>query len=167
MMRSETIAVAALLISPLPTAQGQQSSIPARIENRVERPLYHQVVRDDGIGLGLVTEPGDVDFRPYFTAILATLKNNGYQSWLGWSRDLRPVVIEAVILHDGSIARLGFIPPPIRSPDGVLTTKSFPYDAGAYKAAINSVRPFLALPDEFKGDRIIVHFEFRPVAPRL
>jgi hypothetical protein len=166
MMRSETIAVAALLISPLLTAQGQQSS-GQRIENRIERPLYHQVVRNDGAGLGLMTEPGDVDFRPYFTAILAKLKNNGYQSWLGWSGDPRPVVIEAVILHDGSIARLGFIPPPIRSPREALTNERAPHDAGAYKAAINSVRPFLALPDEFKGDRIIVHFEFRPALPQL
>jgi hypothetical protein len=150
--RREIIAVAALLISPVLIAQGQQSKGPAT--------GYHQVVREDGIGLGLVTEPGDVGFRPYLTAIMAKLKDHGYKSWLDWSGDPRPVVMEVVILHDGSVARLGFIPPPARSPGEDLTAKRFPSNAGAYKAAIDSARPFLPLPDEFNGDRIIVHFTF-------
>ena len=64
-MRQATIAIAALLIFPVPpAAQSQQSGAAAR-DQAVEALLYHQVVHDDGISLGLVTDPKGVDFTSY------------------------------------------------------------------------------------------------------
>ncbi len=80
-MRQVTIAIVALLISPLPpAAQAQQSGAAAR-DRAVEAILYHQVVHDDGISLGLVTDPQGVDFRQYLTQILSKLKPRWGQTW--------------------------------------------------------------------------------------
>ena len=130
-MRNAMIAIAALLISPLLIAQDQQVA-------------GTQIVRDDNVSLGLVSDPQGVDFRPYLTGILSTLKAN-----VRGSGGSQRIVIEGAILHNGSLARLVFIS---RSGSDTLDR--------AAVTILSSANPFPPLSKDFKGDRIILQFTF-------
>jgi hypothetical protein len=164
-MRQVTIAIAALLISPLvPAAPAQHSGDAAR-EQAVEALLYHQVVHDDGISLGLVTDPRGVDFRSYLTQILSKLKPRWGETWPVSSGDGDPrrVVIEGAISRDGTLSKLVFRSPSLRSVGGALGVdrESLP-DLRRIAAALSSANPLPPLSGDFKGDEIIVQFTFTP-----
>jgi hypothetical protein len=164
-MRQATIAIAALLILPLPPAAPAQQSGAAARDQAVETLLYHQVVHDDGISLGLVTDPKGVDFTSCLEQILAKLKPRWGETWPASSADGDPrrVVIEGAISRDGTLSKLVFITPSLRSVGGALGVdrESLP-DLRKIAAALTSANPLPPLPGGFKGDEIIVQFTFTP-----
>jgi hypothetical protein len=163
-VRQVTIAMAALLISPLPAIQAQQSGAAAR-DQAVEALLYHQVVHDDGVSLGLVTDPQGVDFRQYLTQILSKLKPRWGDAWAASSGDGDPrrVVIEGALSRDGTLSKLVFRSPSLRSVGGALGVdrESLP-DLRKIVAALSSANPLPPLSGDFKGDEILVQFTFTP-----
>jgi TonB family protein len=105
----------------------------------------------------LLSDPLGVDFRAYLTQILVSVKRN----WLavmpesvGMGRRGQ-VAIQFSIARDGKVPKL------------VIATSSGqdPLDRAAV-AGISASSPFPALPNEFKGDRIVVQFNFSYNMPR-
>jgi hypothetical protein len=165
-MRQVTIAIPALLISLLPpAAQAQQSGSAAERDQAVEALLYHQVVHDDGISLGLVTDPKGVDFKSYLAQILSKLRPRWGETWPASSEDGDPrrVVVEGAISRDGTLSKLVFRSPSLRSVGGALGVdrESLP-DLRRIVAALSSANPLPPLSSDFKGDEIIVQFTFTP-----
>lgn len=105
----------------------------------------------------LLSDPMGVDFRPYLTAILATVRRN----WMAvMPESVRlgrrgQVAIQFSIAHDGKVPKL------------VIATSSGtdPLDRAAV-AGISASTPFPPLPAEFKGDRIVLQFNFSYNMPR-
>jgi len=110
-----------------------------------------------GSALQLLSDPKGVDFRPYLTQILATVKRN----WLS-------VIPEAVRLgRRGTVAIVFSISRAGSVPKLVISTSSGA-DAldRAAVAGISMSNPFPPLPAEYLGDRIIVQFNFAYNMPR-
>jgi hypothetical protein len=164
MTRQKMIAVAAILIFSLPVVPAQQSGAASR-DQAVEALLYHQVVHDDGVSLGLVTDPKGVDFTPYLAQVLSKLKPRWGVTLLAASGDGDPrrVVVEGAISRDGTLSKLVFRSPSLRSVGGALGVdrESLP-DLRKIVAALSSANPLPPLSSDFKGDEIIVQFTFAP-----
>jgi hypothetical protein len=163
-MRQALIAaIATLLIFLSPSTHAQQSGAAAR-DQAVEEVLYHQVAHDDGVSLGLVTNPQGVDFRPYLKQILAKLKPRWGEIWASFGEgDPRRVVVEGAISHDGTLSKLVFRSPSLRSVGGALGVdrESLP-GLRRIAAALSSANPLPPLSSDFIGDEIIVQFIFAP-----
>jgi len=105
----------------------------------------------------LLSDPMGVDFRPYLTQILATVRRN----WMAvMPESVRlgrrgQVAIQFSIARDGKVPKL------------VIATSSGadPLDRAAI-AGISASSPFPPLPGEFKGERIVLQFNFSYNMPK-
>ena len=104
-----------------------------------------------GSALELKSDPLGVDFRPYLTQILATIRRNWYA-----------VMPESVKL--GRRGKVGLLFAIVKS--GNVSKVTFAFQSGADAldkaaiAAISASNPFPPLPAEFKGDRVVLQLNF-------
>jgi TonB family protein len=110
-----------------------------------------------GSALELKSDPMGVDFRPYLTQILATIRRNWYN-----------VMPESVKLgRRGKVGLLFSI-----SRVGSVTKVTWAFQSGsdpldrAAVAAISASNPFPPLPPEYKGDRIVLQLNFAYNMPK-
>jgi TonB family protein len=111
-----------------------------------------------GSAIELKSDPMGVDFRPYLSQILATVRRNWMnvipESVLRLGRRGK-TAIQFSIGRSGGVIKLV-----IAAPSG-----SDPLDRAAV-AGISASNPFPPLPAEFKGDRIVLQFNFAYNMPR-
>jgi len=104
-----------------------------------------------GAGLELVSDPNGVDFRPYLTEILAIVRRN----WMAVMPEsvrmgLRgKVALQLAIVRTGEVAHLVYA-----EKSGARALDE------AAVAGVSASNPLPSLPPEFKGDRIVVQFNF-------
>jgi TonB family protein len=110
-----------------------------------------------GSALELKSDPMGVDFRPYLTQILATIRRNWYA-----------VMPESVKLgRRGKVGLLFSI-----SRVGGVTKVTWAFQSGsdpldrAAVAAISASNPFPPLPAEYKGDRVVLQLNFAYNMPK-
>jgi len=110
-----------------------------------------------GSALELKSDPMGVDFRPYLTQILATIRRN----WFA-------VMPESVKLgRRGKVGLLFSI-----SRTGGVTKVTWAFQSGsdpldrAAVAAISASNPFPPLPAEYKGDRVVLQLNFAYNMPK-
>jgi TonB family protein len=104
-----------------------------------------------GSALELKSDPMGVDFRPYLTQILATIRRNWYA-----------VMPESVKLGRRGKVGLLFSISRVGKVDKVtyaFQSGSDPLDRAAV-AAISASNPFPPLPHDFKGDRVVLQLNF-------
>jgi TonB family protein len=110
-----------------------------------------------GSALELKSDPMGVDFRPYLTQILATIRRNWYA-----------VMPESVKL--GRHGKVGLLFAITKSGNVSKVTWAFQSGADALDkaavAAISASNPFPPLPAEFKGDRVVLQLNFAYNVPR-
>jgi TonB family protein len=105
-----------------------------------------------GSNLELLSDAQGIDFRPYLTQVLASVRRNWYavipeSARLGFAKGR--VLIQFAIVRDGSVSKL------------VIATSSGtqPLDRAAV-AGISASNPFPQLPSEYKGADIRLQFSF-------
>jgi TonB family protein len=131
-----TITLAALLICPSLIAQNDTPSTQTRAFR---------------VQVELLTDPQGVDFRPYLTEMLSTVRAKWYKNFpqnSGGGAKKR-VLVEGRISQDGHVTKWTIV-----SESGDQTMDR------AALAILSSAAPFSPLPREFKGDRITVRFAF-------
>jgi TonB family protein len=110
-----------------------------------------------GSALELKSDPMGVDFRPYLTQILATIRRNWYA-----------VMPESVKL--GRHGKVGLLFAIVKSGNVSKVTYAFQSGADALDkaaiAAISASNPFPPLPVEFKGDRVVLQLNFAYNVPK-
>ena len=110
-----------------------------------------------GSALELKSDPMGVDFRPYLTQILATIRRNWYA-----------VMPESVKL--GRHGKVGLLFAIAKSGNVSKVTWAFQSGADALDkaavAAISASNPFPPLPAEFKGDRVVLQLNFAYNVPK-
>jgi TonB family protein len=110
-----------------------------------------------GSALELKSDPMGVDFRPYLTQILATIRRNWYA-----------VMPESVKL--GRHGKVGLLFAITKSGNVSKVTWAFQSGADALDkaavAAISASNPFPPLPAEFKGDRVVLQLNFAYNLPK-
>ena len=110
-----------------------------------------------GSALELKSDPMGVDFRPYLTQILATIRRN-------WDA----VMPESVKL--GRHGKVGLLFAIVKSGNVSKVTYAFQSGADALDkaaiAAISASNPFPPLPAEFKGDRVVLQLNFAYNVPK-
>jgi TonB family protein len=101
--------------------------------------------------LELLSDPQGVDFRPYLTRILAVVRQNWRAVMPESARFGRRgrVSIQFAISRTGAVTKVVF----------VTQSGTRALDEAAV-AGISASNPFAPLPTEFKGDRIILQFNF-------
>jgi TonB family protein len=110
-----------------------------------------------GSALELKSDPMGVDFRPYLTQILATIRRNWYA-----------VMPESVKL--GRHGKVGLLFVIVKS--GSVSKVTYAFQSGADSldkaavAAISASNPFPPLPVEFKGDRVVLQLNFAYNVPK-
>jgi TonB family protein len=110
-----------------------------------------------GSALELKSDPLGVDFRPYLTQILATIRRNWYA-----------VMPESVKL--GRRGKVGLLFSIART--GGVTKVTWAFQSGsdpldrAAVAAISASNPFPPLPVDYKGDRIVLQLNFAYNMPK-
>ena len=110
-----------------------------------------------GSALELKSDPMGVDFRPYLTQILSTIRRNWYA-----------VMPESVKL--GRRGKVGVLFRIVRS--GGVNKVTFAFQSGtdaldrAAVAAISASIPFPPLPAEYKGDNVVLQLNFAYNAPK-
>jgi len=110
-----------------------------------------------GSNLQLLSDPLGVDFRPYLTQILATVRRN----WMAIIPESVHLGRQGKVAIQFSINRQGGVPKlVIASPSGADAL-----DRAAI-AAISASNPFPPLPADFKGDRVVLQFNFAYNMPR-
>jgi TonB family protein len=110
-----------------------------------------------GSALELKSDPMGVDFRPYLTQILATIRRNWYA-----------VMPESVKL--GRRGKVGLLFAITKSGSVSKVTWAFQSGADALDkaaiAAISASNPFPPLPPEFKGERVVLQLNFAYNQPK-
>lgn len=110
-----------------------------------------------GSALELKSDPMGVDFRPYLTQILATIRRNWYA-----------VMPQSVKL--GRHGKVGLLFAIVKSGNVSKVTYAFQSGADALDkaaiAAISASNPFPPLPGEFKGDRVVLQLNFAYNVPK-
>jgi TonB family protein len=110
-----------------------------------------------GSALELKSDPMGVDFRPYLTQILATIRRNWYA-----------VMPESVKL--GRHGKVGLLFAITKSGNVSKVTWAFQSGADALDkaavAAISASNPFPPLPAEFKGERVVLQLNFAYNVPK-
>jgi TonB family protein len=110
-----------------------------------------------GSALELKSDPMGVDFRPYLTQILATIRRN----WFA-------VMPESVKL--GRHGKVGLLFAITKSGNVSKVTWAFQSGADALDkaavAAISASNPFPPLPAEFKGERVVLQLNFAYNVPK-
>jgi TonB family protein len=110
-----------------------------------------------GSNIQLLSDPMGVDFRPYLTQILATVRRN----WMAVMPESVRLGRRGQVAIQFSIARDGKVPKlVIANPSGADTLDR------AAVAGISASTPFPPLPAEFKGDRVVLQFNFTYNMPR-
>jgi len=110
-----------------------------------------------GSNIQLLSDPMGVDFRPYLTQILATVRRN----WMNVMPESVRLGRRGQVAIQFSIARDGKVPKlVIAAPSGAETLDR------AAVAGISASTPFPPLPSEFKGDRVVLQFNFTYNMPR-
>jgi TonB family protein len=110
-----------------------------------------------GSALELKSDPMGVDFRPYLTQILATIRRNWYA-----------VMPESVKL--GRHGKVGLLFAIVKS--GNVSKVTFAFQSGAEAldraavSAISASNPFPPLPAEFKGERVVLQLNFAYNVPK-
>jgi TonB family protein len=110
-----------------------------------------------GSNLQLLSDPLGVDFRPYLTQILATVRRN----WTNVMPESVRLGRRGQVAIQFSIARDGKVPKLVIA----SSSGADPLDRAAI-AGISASSPFPPLPGEYKGERIIVQFNFSYNMPR-
>ncbi|MBZ5622409.1 MAG: TonB C-terminal domain-containing protein, partial [Acidobacteriia bacterium] len=101
--------------------------------------------------LQLLSDPLGVDFKPYLIRVLASVK----QHWLAVIPESVRMGRRGKVAIQFSIARDGNVPKlVIAAPSGADALDR------AAVAGISASVPFPPLPTEFKGDRIVLQFNF-------
>ena len=110
-----------------------------------------------GSALELKSDPMGVDFRPYLTQILATIRRNWYA-----------VMPQSVKLGQrGKVGLLFAI-----TKNGNVSKVTWAFQSGAEAldkaavAAISASNPFPPLPAEYKGERVVLQLNFAYNAPK-
>ena len=108
---------------------------------------------NSGSNLELLSDPMDVDFRPYLLRVLSAVRRNWFavipeSARLGMNRGA--VAIQLRIVTDGTISKLV-----IASSSGASALDR------AAVAGISASNPLPPLPDEFRGENISLQFVFR------
>ncbi len=110
-----------------------------------------------GSALELKSDPMGVDFRPYLTQILATIRRNWYA-----------VMPQSVKL--GARGKVGVLFAITKNGNVSKVTWAFQSGAEALDkaavAAISASNPFPPLPAEFKGERVVLQLNFAYNAPK-
>jgi TonB family protein len=110
-----------------------------------------------GSNIQLLSDPMGVDFRPYLSQILATVRRN----WMNVMPESVRMGRRGQVAIQFSIARDGKVPKlVIATPSGADTLDR------AAVAGISASTPFPPLPSEFKGDRVVLQFNFSYNMPR-
>jgi TonB family protein len=110
-----------------------------------------------GSNLQLLSDPLGVDFRPYLTQILATVRRN----WMAIIPESVHLGRRGKVAIQFSINRVGGVPKlVIASGSGTDALDR------AAVAAISASNPFPPLPTDFKGDRVVLQFNFAYNMPR-
>jgi TonB family protein len=110
-----------------------------------------------GSNMQLLTDPQGVDFRPYLTRILASVK----QHWLSVMPESVRLGRRGKVAIQFSISRDGQVPK--------LVIAEFSGADALDRAAVAGISasvPFPPLPSEFKGDRIVLQMNFAYNMPR-
>jgi TonB family protein len=110
-----------------------------------------------GSALELKSDPMGVDFKPYLTQILATIRRNWYA-----------VMPQSVKL--GARGKVGLLFAITKT--GSVSKVTWAFQSGAEAldkaavAAISASNPFPPLPAEYKGDRVVLQLNFAYNAPK-
>jgi TonB family protein len=110
-----------------------------------------------GSNLELLSDPQGVDFRPYLMQILGTVRRN----WLAVIPEIVKLGRRGRVGIQFAIARNGGVPKLIISSSSGTDS----LDRAAV-AGISASNPFPPLPSEYKGDRIVLQFNFAYNVPR-
>ena len=105
----------------------------------------------------LLTDAQGVDFRPYLIRLLAAVKRNWMTVWPDSARTGRRgrVGVQFAIAKEGNVTKVVF----------AFQSGADALDRAAV-AAISMSNPFPPLPTEFKGDRIVLQFDFAYNMPK-
>ena len=105
----------------------------------------------------LLSDVQGVDFRPYLTRLLFTVKRNWMSVWPESAKGGRrgKVAIQFSIARDGTVQKVVFA-----SQSGTDALDR------AAVAAISMSTPFAPLPSEFRGDRVVLQFNFAYNMPK-
>jgi TonB family protein len=110
-----------------------------------------------GSNIQLLSDPLGVDFRAYLTQILASVRRN----WMAVMPESVRMGRRGQVAIQFSIARDGKVPKLV-----IASTSGQDTLDRAAIAGISASSPFPSLPQEFKGDRIVVQFNFTYNMPR-
>ena len=110
-----------------------------------------------GSALELKSDPLGVDFRPYLTQILQTIRRNWYAVMPESVKLGRrgKVGLLFAITHNGGVSKVTWA-----GQSGVEALDR------AAVAAISASNPFPPLPTEFKGDRVVLQLNFAYNLPK-
>lgn len=105
----------------------------------------------------MLTDPQGVDFKPYLTRLLATVKRNWMTVWPESAKAGRRgrVGVQFSVAKDGTVTKVVW----------AFQSGADALDRAAV-AAISMSNPFEPLPSEFKGDRIVLQFNFAYNMPK-
>lgn len=105
----------------------------------------------------LLSDPQGVDFKPYLTRLLATVKRNWMAVWPESAKTGRRgrVGVQFSVAKDGTVTKVVW----------AFQSGADALDRAAV-AAISMSNPFPPLPGEFKGDRIVLQFNFAYNIPK-
>lgn len=105
----------------------------------------------------LLSDPLGVDFRPYLTRLLATVKRNWLAVWPESARSGRrgKVGVQFAIAKDGSVTKVVW----------AFQSGTDALDRAAV-AAVSMSNPFPPLPLDFRGERIVLQLNFAYNMPK-
>jgi len=104
-----------------------------------------------GSNLELLSDPKGVDFRPYLTQVLAAVRRN----WLAVVPESAKMGRRGRVGIQFSIAKTGSVPKLV-----IVSNSGTDALDRAAVAGISASNPFPPLPSEYKGDRIVLQFNF-------
>jgi len=105
-----------------------------------------------GSNLELLSDPMGVDFRPYLTMILASVRRN----WFAVMPESAKLGRRGRVVIQFSVARNGSVPKLV-----IVTQSGTDALDRAAVAGVSASNPFPPLPTEFKGDQIRLQFNFQ------
>jgi TonB family protein len=110
-----------------------------------------------GSNLELKSDPQGVDFRPYLMQVLASVRRN----WLAVLPESAKLGRRGRVSIQFQIARAGDVPKLV-----IVTNSGTDALDRAAVAGISASNPFPPLPSEYKGERVVLQFNFAYNMPR-
>lgn len=110
-----------------------------------------------GSNLELLSDPQGVDFRPYLMQVLAAVRRN----WLAVLPESAKLGRRGRVSIQFAIAKLGSVPKLV-----IITNSGTDALDRAAVAGISASNPFPPLPSEYKGERVVLQFNFAYNMPR-